>query len=81
VKHVIRSVLPALLLALVAGCGSDEPALKEMSDADRAAQAKKQKEYQDSQRAGGGVGMQQAESKDYRNAATSGEGPRRGQGR
>ena len=47
VKLVLRAVLPALLVVFAAGCGSDEPQTKVMSDADRAKEMEQRRASQE----------------------------------
>jgi len=47
VKRLFRVVLPALCAGAVLGCGSDEPALKELSAEERAKQTETQRKAQE----------------------------------
>jgi len=75
VNRIFRALLPALFLVSFMGCGSDEPALKDLSEADRAAQVEKQKAHQEQSRQGNPMGQG---NKDYKDAAKGGSGPQRG---
>lgn len=44
--RVICAAFAVILVASLAGCGSDDPPLKDLSEADRAAQQKTAMEYQ-----------------------------------
>jgi len=70
VRIALRALLPALLVVFTAGCGSDEPAMKTMSEAEqqkeieaqRASQEKSMKAQMESQ----------SKNKQYQNTAKSG---------
>jgi hypothetical protein len=70
VKLVLRAVLPALLVVFIVGCGSDEPALKEMTDEERAKQTETQKEMQ--MKAQQAQMESQQKNKQYQNATKTG---------
>jgi hypothetical protein len=69
VKPVLRALLPALLVTFVVGCGG-EPALREMSDDEKAKQVEMQKTAQmNAQKA---AMESQQKNKQYQNAVKGG---------